>query len=130
MLYEALQYGLKVKVNVKGWGSPEHKPSMNWFWRILDLYPFRRLTYKDSDSTERWYVPTLFLFMVAEPLIYDHRPPHRGRGRRIQKGQLIHESVVKHMQAHRDYTPGALDPENALEWSWDASCLRDPDIWT
>ena len=54
MLYEALQYGVRFELSLKGWSPPEHKPSMTWFWRILEVYPFRRLTYKDADSTERW----------------------------------------------------------------------------
>ena len=54
MLYEALQYGVRVELSIKGWSPPEHKPSMTRFWRILEVYPFRRLTYKDADSTERW----------------------------------------------------------------------------
>ena len=54
MLYEALQYGVRINLSPKGWSPPEHKPSMTRFWRILEVYPFRRLTYKDADSTERW----------------------------------------------------------------------------
>ena len=53
MLYEALRYGIKVELSIKGWGAPEFKSSMTGVWRILEVYPFRRLTYKDPDSTKR-----------------------------------------------------------------------------
>ena len=76
MLYEALQYGVRVELSLKGWSAPEHKPSMTRFWRILELYPFRRLTYKDADSTERWSDLTSVLYTpCATKLIMCQQAP-------------------------------------------------------
>ena len=75
MLYEALQYGVRVELSIKGWSAPEHKPSMTWFWRILEVYPFRRLTYKDADSTERWSDFSSVLYTPHAKLIMCRQAP-------------------------------------------------------
>lgn len=65
MLYEGLQYGLQVQVSdVSAWGSPEYNSSMTPFWRILEVFPFRRLTYKDRDSTERWSANQMHAYCI------------------------------------------------------------------
>ena len=65
MLYESLKHGLHVKLSVKGWKVPELKPSMKGFWRLLEIYPFRRLTYRhsDPDETKRWYVTVSYAYL-------------------------------------------------------------------
>ena len=45
-------------------------------------------------------------------------PPHLGSGRIIQKGQLIHESVLKYMKQNDRYMPAAQTKNMGLE-SWD-----------
>ncbi|KIP08191.1 hypothetical protein PHLGIDRAFT_69663 [Phlebiopsis gigantea 11061_1 CR5-6] len=116
MIYEALRYGLKIKLSLKGWGAPERNSSMTWVWRILEVYPFRRLTYKDKDSTKRC-------------ILVVNRPPHLCRGRRIQEGQRIHVSVARYMKETPKYVPAARIPSDRNSWplSWNA-VRYDPDI--
>lgn len=63
ILYEAMDFGLRVKP-FKGakWKPSEHHPSLVGVWKLLEYYPFRRLSYntadeKDNEDCCRWYVP-------------------------------------------------------------------------
>lgn len=57
MLYEVLSYGLHVSTFQGKWGQPHYKESMNWFWWILEAYPFLRLAYDGTPhATQRWCV--------------------------------------------------------------------------
>ncbi|EIN07581.1 hypothetical protein PUNSTDRAFT_69535 [Punctularia strigosozonata HHB-11173 SS5] len=57
MTYEALLSGVRMEPFIGKWQnfSPHH--SMNWFWRLLEGMPLRRLSYdptKDNEHTRRW----------------------------------------------------------------------------
>lgn len=65
MLYEAMDSGLLVEpFKVGKWEAAMHTPSMNWFWKLFEAIPFRRLSYSTdvSEHTERrWVLFYLFL---------------------------------------------------------------------
>ena len=53
MLYEGLAHGLLVKpLQITKWEGPEHHPSMNRFWRLLEYLPITRLSYDTSRTSE------------------------------------------------------------------------------
>lgn len=56
MLYEALEFGLRVEPYQGGWSDAKHTPSMTPGYRILELLPLKRLRYVDKDGTamKRW----------------------------------------------------------------------------
>ncbi|KAJ8502355.1 hypothetical protein ONZ45_g11841 [Pleurotus djamor] len=74
MTYEAQSCGLKVKPYTGKWVPVTQKESLTWFWMLLELIPFGALSYTDEDSLTWW--------------------PHLGKPRKIQPGQLIHQSVL------------------------------------
>ncbi|KAF9064616.1 hypothetical protein BDP27DRAFT_1425619 [Rhodocollybia butyracea] len=82
MTYEALCHHLKMHPFRDEWKSIQLAESLKGFWKLFEVIPFRRLTYKDQNQTTRW--------------------PHLGSPRLIQTGQLIHKSAFK-----KDYVPKA-----------------------
>ena len=58
---------------------------------------------------------------------YIFRPPNRSRGRSMQPGQLIHESVLAHMKKEEGYLPSAK-PDGKKTWddikTGDATALQ------
>ena len=57
MLYEAMEFGLRVKpLQVGKWAGPAHNPSMNRFWKIMEYIPVHRLSYGkgEGDETKAW----------------------------------------------------------------------------
>ena len=53
MPYEAISSGLRMAPFTKSWVEPEFKESLTGVWKALEYIPFRRLTYKDEESTTR-----------------------------------------------------------------------------
>ncbi|KAI0044937.1 hypothetical protein FA95DRAFT_1608100 [Auriscalpium vulgare] len=97
MTSEALAHGLRAQP-VSGWESFPPHPSLGWIWKIIEVLPVRRLSYKDAASTTRRL--------------------NLGRPREIKEGQLIHESVFKAI-AEENYTPPPRLP-SGLSWSLDS----------
>ncbi|KAJ8472948.1 hypothetical protein ONZ45_g16481 [Pleurotus djamor] len=73
MTYEAQYCGLMIKPYTGNWIPVTPKESLTWVWMILEFIPFGALAYINKDSLTWW--------------------PHLGRPRKIQPGQLIHQSV-------------------------------------
>ncbi|KIP02123.1 hypothetical protein PHLGIDRAFT_122743 [Phlebiopsis gigantea 11061_1 CR5-6] len=112
ILYEAMDFGLRVKP-FKGakWKPSEHHPSLVGVWKLLEYYPFRRLSYntadeKDNEDCCRW-------------------PPNLGRGRHVQPGQKIHASVLQFMKDNPDYKPAA-ELNNGCTWDDVRTLDADP----
>ena len=59
IMYEAMDYGLKVKP-FEAWDKlpkiklEELRPSMTGFWRILEILPLQRPSYRSQHGTVRW----------------------------------------------------------------------------
>ncbi|KAJ8697364.1 hypothetical protein PTI98_004174 [Pleurotus ostreatus] len=79
MTYEAMKHGLQMRPYIGRWETPEVTKSLKGAWNILEVLPLRR----PSDEGHRLT-----------------RIPHLGAARHIQKGQYIHESVLKFMGIH------------------------------
>ncbi|KAJ7117544.1 hypothetical protein C8R44DRAFT_626670 [Mycena epipterygia] len=98
MGHEALRAGLRLD-DAEGdsdwkWEQLERSEpteSLTGLWRLFELLPIKRLSYKNPSVTRR---------------------PHLGKGRVIQPGQKIHASVA----FIKDYEPKATLPEEANEW--------------
>ncbi|KAF4587991.1 hypothetical protein EYR38_009952 [Pleurotus pulmonarius] len=79
------------------WSPLEPKQSLSGVWRVLELLPFRHLTYKTSVATAT--------------------RPHLGSPRVIRPGQRIHQSVLVEMASTNGYVPHARLPGSvALEY--------------
>ncbi|KAI0042230.1 WD40 repeat-like protein [Auriscalpium vulgare] len=106
MSYEAITHGLRMSPRRGEWQTFAPNISVHWFYKILDCIPYRRLSYKDRDSTTR--------------------RPHLGAARQVKHGQLVHESVFESIKTGK-YTPLASLPDGA---AWDGeifwSLERDP----
>ncbi|KAI0046388.1 hypothetical protein FA95DRAFT_1679826, partial [Auriscalpium vulgare] len=96
MTYEAITHGLRLSPRQGMWETFDPNLSVNQFYKFIDWLPYRRLSYKDPDSTTR--------------------RPHRGQPRQVKPGQMIHESVFESI--HKGYTPLAVLP-NGLPWDGD-----------
>ncbi|KAI0044175.1 WD40 repeat-like protein [Auriscalpium vulgare] len=101
MSYEGITHGLRL-LPWQGiqWKSFKPNPSLTGFWKVLEYYPFRQLSYKDGDSTIR--------------------RPHLGRARQVTAGQKIHESVFENIEKG-DYTPLAHLPRGV---HWERQALE------
>ncbi|KAI0052943.1 hypothetical protein FA95DRAFT_1601311 [Auriscalpium vulgare] len=97
MTSEALAHGLRMQP-VSGWQSFPPHPSLGWIWKIIEVLPVRRLSYRDAASTTRRL--------------------NLGRPRVMKEGQLVHESVFKAIAEER-YMPPARLP-SGLSWSIDS----------
>ncbi|EIN03613.1 WD40 repeat-like protein [Punctularia strigosozonata HHB-11173 SS5] len=77
MSYEASRSGLRTENFQGDWKQVKPTNSMNWFWRMLEWFPLKHLSYDPKQDGEhtRWSW-------------------HRASPRRIMDGQLIHESVL------------------------------------
>jgi hypothetical protein len=53
MCYEAIQWGIRLEQDKGKWYESTPKSSMNWFWRLIECMPIKRLSYKGPDSTSR-----------------------------------------------------------------------------
>ncbi|KAJ8521780.1 hypothetical protein ONZ45_g1557 [Pleurotus djamor] len=74
MTYEAMKYGLRIRPYEGKWETPQPTESLvGVFWLFLELLPFPRLTYADANSITLW--------------------PHLAAPRKVQPGQLVHQSV-------------------------------------
>ncbi|KAJ8486858.1 hypothetical protein ONZ45_g14527 [Pleurotus djamor] len=80
MIFEAQSCRLLFKPYNGNWVTVDPKESLTWAWMLLEFTPFGVLAYMKKHSLTWW--------------------PHRGQPRKIQPGQLIHQSV---------FTPSALD---------------------
>ena len=47
---------------------------------------------------------------------YIFRPPNRSRGRSMQPGQFIHESVLAHLKHDKNYRPSAERAGGTMSW--------------
>ncbi|KAI0052942.1 hypothetical protein FA95DRAFT_1531655 [Auriscalpium vulgare] len=119
MKYEGMTNGLRVSPQTDQWKPLELNLSVGLFYKIIDLLPYRRLSYKDRESTIRW-------------------PPHRGAARQVKPGQKIHQSVFNSMgintetvaSAQRmqrtEYRPLARLPDGHTWEKWHALLEPDP----
>ncbi|KAJ8474558.1 hypothetical protein ONZ45_g15908 [Pleurotus djamor] len=73
MTYEAMAHGLRIERYEGSWQPLPLTKSLTTIWRIFEIFPFPSLTYQDANSTSS--------------------RPHLCAGRKIQSGQLIHQSV-------------------------------------
>ncbi|KAJ8508158.1 hypothetical protein ONZ45_g9551 [Pleurotus djamor] len=73
MTYEAMALGLRIEPFDGSWTALPLTKSLTTIWRIFEVVPFPSLTYKDANSTSA--------------------RPHLCASRKIQQGQLIHQSV-------------------------------------
>ncbi|KAL4258249.1 hypothetical protein AB1N83_012031 [Pleurotus pulmonarius] len=97
MMSEARQNGLLIDTHQGKWSPLEPKQSLSGVWRVLELLPFRHLTYKTSVATAT--------------------RPHLGSPRVIRPGQRIHQSVLVEMASTNGYVPHARLPGSvALEY--------------
>ncbi|KAI0052938.1 hypothetical protein FA95DRAFT_1601309 [Auriscalpium vulgare] len=95
MSYESIKNGLRMSpFQGSQWQSFQPNPSLTWVWMLLEILPFRQLSYKTADSTT-------------------HRP-HLGRARQVKAGQMIHESVFQIIE-QEVYEPFARLPDH-LQW--------------
>ncbi|OCH94875.1 hypothetical protein OBBRIDRAFT_51149 [Obba rivulosa] len=85
MSYEAIGSGLRMEPFMGEWKTVTPSRSLTMIWRLLEVLPITRLSYKDSDSTTSW--------------------PHFCAPRQIQPGQLVHQSVFDNFPK---YKPRAL----------------------
>ncbi|KAJ3889763.1 hypothetical protein GG344DRAFT_51003, partial [Lentinula edodes] len=92
MTYEAISHGLKMDPFRGEWTPLDVNESLTGFWKLLEFIPFRRLTYEDKSKTIKWQRV---------------RPPHNGRPRGVQRGQLVHESVIMKQKETPSYVPMA-----------------------
>ncbi|KIP03889.1 hypothetical protein PHLGIDRAFT_218517 [Phlebiopsis gigantea 11061_1 CR5-6] len=84
MMYEAIEHDLRIEPYRAVQSAVVHCPSMTAAWRILEVYPWRRLSYGQSAADlVRW-------------------PLHLCQGRHIQPGQHIHESAVDYLERSTD----------------------------
>ena len=59
MSYEAISAGLLMEPSNVEWKWEqlgEVNESLTGVWKLFEYLPFKRLTYKDSDSMTVWYV--------------------------------------------------------------------------
>ncbi|KAJ8517472.1 hypothetical protein ONZ45_g5363 [Pleurotus djamor] len=106
MTYEAMACGLRIKPYLGKWLPVVPKESLVGAWIALEYFPFSALSYRDENSLT-WR-------------------PHRGAPRRIQDGQLIHESVFTQQSDHSRsselnhaiYCPKAVIHESFGYSSW------------
>ncbi|KAI0052957.1 WD40 repeat-like protein [Auriscalpium vulgare] len=122
MKYEGMTNGLRVSPQTDQWKPLELNLSVGLFYKIIDLSPYRRLSYRDRESTIRW-------------------PPHRGAARQVKPGQKIHQSVFESMGINAEkaesiasaqglqstgYRPLARLPDG---YAWDSAhqALLEPD---
>lgn len=119
MVNQSSMVGLDVVPSNIEWNQKKLKSmtptdSMNWFYWILEQFPFQRLTYADSESTTWWviYAALSNLFLIS------YRMPHMSQGRIIKPGQKVHASFC--FMDPKGYTPKAtFDPELAGKISWE-----------
>ncbi|KAJ8503144.1 hypothetical protein ONZ45_g11119 [Pleurotus djamor] len=109
MMYEAMGWGLRLTRYEGQWMVIHPKESLKGVWNVFERLPIPSLSYVDKDSIT-WR-------------------PHGGRGRRIQPGQLIHESVFNAYKISSDATDSpyipAADPPKGVS-SWDELLEGDP----
>lgn len=111
MTYEATESGLRMVPFSKGWQHVNHRASLTKKWKLLELLPLPRLTYKDRDSmTYRSASIALMVYMLTHTNVYwPTFRPHLSESRKIQEGQLIHESVFHRLDdTTKSYVPSAL----------------------
>ncbi|KAF4615687.1 hypothetical protein D9613_012553 [Agrocybe pediades] len=98
MVYEAGPLGLRTsafKRDLKDDEKVSVKESLTWVWWPFEYFPFRRLTYtRKDDGKETTY------------------SLHRGKVRKIQPGQKIHNSVI----SAKGYVPRASPPPGHNYW--------------
>ncbi|KAI0047587.1 WD40 repeat-like protein [Auriscalpium vulgare] len=99
MSYEAITHGLRMSSRRGEWQSFPPNLALSWVWKIIEILPLRRLSYKDGDSTTR--------------------RPHLCLARSVKKGQMIHESVLQSI-LHGRYKPLAHLPDG---FAWDRETL-------
>ncbi|KAI0052968.1 WD40 repeat-like protein [Auriscalpium vulgare] len=107
MSYEALTHGLRMSSRRGEWQSFPPNLSLSWVWKIIEILPLRRLSYKDRDSTTR--------------------RPHLGLARQVKNGQMVHHSVFESINTQ--YTPLACLPEG-LSWDVDKPWSLEPDLYS
>ncbi|KAJ8502357.1 hypothetical protein ONZ45_g11843 [Pleurotus djamor] len=93
MTYEAQFCGLLIEPYTGNWVAVIPKESLTGVWMLLEIIPFGALSYKDQDSLTWW--------------------PHLGEPRKIQPGQLIHQSVfgtLPNRSEAEDETTSQSDP--------------------
>ncbi|KAJ8515394.1 hypothetical protein ONZ45_g7181 [Pleurotus djamor] len=73
MMHEASNRGLRLTRYDGQWVTIHPKESLKGVWNLLEYLPIPSLSYTNKDSVTWW--------------------PHRGKGRKIQPQQLIHEST-------------------------------------
>ena len=54
MSYEAINHGLRMHPFEGTWKEREINESLTGFWRILELFPLKRLTYNSQNKTTWW----------------------------------------------------------------------------
>ncbi|KAL0567498.1 hypothetical protein V5O48_014495 [Marasmius crinis-equi] len=102
MVTQARKAGLRIGPSYGEWGTSAEvlqiHESLNGIWKVFELLPFKRLSYKDERATTRSL--------------------HRGEQRKIVKGQLIHESVdrVNDKELPREWLPVGWRNEAPTEW--------------
>ncbi|KIJ34082.1 hypothetical protein M422DRAFT_233549, partial [Sphaerobolus stellatus SS14] len=53
MSYEAVHHGLRIQPHRGEWESIPPNPSLTFVWKIIEVLPLRRLSYKDKETTTR-----------------------------------------------------------------------------
>ncbi|KAJ8494647.1 hypothetical protein ONZ45_g13171 [Pleurotus djamor] len=89
MTYEAQFCGLLIEPYTGNWVPVTPKESLTGVWMLLEIIPFGALSYKDKDSLT-WR-------------------PHLGKPRKIQSGQLIHQSVFATPAKHKSLPLGTTE---------------------
>jgi hypothetical protein len=126
MSYEAIQCGLKMQPHQGEWSRITPTDSMTGVWKILEYIPVPRLSYKDADSVQWWYVfiNSSFFFLQLRAALhsfsYHFRPPHQKHPRQVQDGQLIHHSVLEELA--KGYKPKAY--MSSTNFNWDKNTLE------
>jgi len=101
-MYNHLVLGHKRKGGSRTYVKPDFKAklhdSMNWAWRLLELFPKRakRRDWPERRSLLGWYIP------CEEP-------------RRVDAGALVHHSVFERIDADRAYRPVNLPPKEKIK---------------
>ncbi|EIN03656.1 hypothetical protein PUNSTDRAFT_139370 [Punctularia strigosozonata HHB-11173 SS5] len=104
MSYEASRAGLRTENFQGNWKQVKPTDSMNWFWRMLEWFPLKHLSYDPNRDREhtRW-------------------SRHLASPRQIMEGQLIHESVLDSIK------PSSVAQQSDPNVSSERSSTQDPE---
>lgn len=129
MCYEALVAGLRLHSDKRHWPAKQDivfRESLTGFWKILEWMPVRHLTYDDERTAKRRSVAK-FLTLSS---FFTHVMfrAHRGRGRYLRPGQMLHSSIIGGVERDNDqYIPKA-SLEKAQN-GWFRVGRRGPTSW-